>query len=294
MPNALLESASQTQRERLFHIDFRLYFLGTVNRNDLVSRFGIKEAAATRDLTLYKELAPKNLEYDTKAKTYIQRDSFSPLFSYSGHQVLTALLYGFGDDFISATQTFSAAEAPSQLNLPDCNSLAVVTRAIYNQQAIQIRYRSLSSGLTQRDIVPHTLVDNGLRWHVRGFDRSRQHFADFVINRMEHVSLLESSMTESEAKATDQQWHQTIELDLIPHPSLVHPETIEREYIMQSGRLTVSVRAAVAGYILRRWNVDCSADHRLRGPEYHLWLQNTQALAGIENLMLAPGYSMST
>jgi len=42
MSNPLLESASQTQCERLFHIDFRLYFLGTVNRSDLVSRFGIK------------------------------------------------------------------------------------------------------------------------------------------------------------------------------------------------------------------------------------------------------------
>lgn len=138
-----------------------------------------------------------------------------------------------------------------------------------------------------------TLVDNGLRWYVRGFDRSRQQFADFVINRIEQISLLEGFIIESEAKTADQQWHQTIELDLRPHPSLAHPETIEREYNMQNGRLTVPVRAAVAGYVLRRWNVDCSSDHRLRGPEYHLWLQNTQALAGIENLILAPGFSMS-
>jgi hypothetical protein len=45
---------------------------------------------------LYKELASKNIEYDTKAKTYIQRDGFSPLFEYSGSQTLAALLHGFG------------------------------------------------------------------------------------------------------------------------------------------------------------------------------------------------------
>jgi hypothetical protein len=74
LPRAQLEKVSQAQRERLFHIDFKLFFLGSVNRTDLVSRFGIKEAAASRDLSLYKELASKNIEYDTKAKTYIQRD----------------------------------------------------------------------------------------------------------------------------------------------------------------------------------------------------------------------------
>ena len=118
MTHSHLSSINQTQRERLFHIDFRLYFLGTVNRYDLESRFGIKEAAATRDISLYKELAPKNLEYDTKAKSYIQREGFKPLFSYSSNQALSALLYGFGDDFVTTNPVFVSAEAPTQLNLP--------------------------------------------------------------------------------------------------------------------------------------------------------------------------------
>jgi hypothetical protein len=52
--------------------------------------------------------------------------------------------------------------------------------------------------------------------------------ADFVINRIEQVSLLEGSMIESEAKTADQEWNEMIELDLRPHPSLAHPETIGR------------------------------------------------------------------
>ena len=83
MPAMRLEDINQTQKERLFHIDFKVCFLGTIGRNDLVSRFGIKEAAATRDITLYKELAPKNLEYDTKAKIYARTNAFEPLFDYS-------------------------------------------------------------------------------------------------------------------------------------------------------------------------------------------------------------------
>lgn len=62
---------------------------------------------------------------------------------------------------------------------------------------------------------------------------------------------------------------------------------------MQDGYLNVQVRAAVAGYVLRRWNVDCSAEHSLEGPEYHLWLSNQPTLYGVENLNLAPGYDSS-
>lgn len=292
MQSQPFDNIGQTQKERLFHIDFRLFFLGTVNRNDIVARFGIKEAAATRLITLYKNLASKNLEYDTKAKTYIQREGFSPLFNYSSHQVLAALLHGYGDDFVSSRHTFDAAETPTQLHLPACDILAFVTRAIYSRHAISIGYHSLSSGLTQREIVPHSLIDNGLRWHVRAFDRLKQKFSDFVINRIEKPCLVENRViSDTESKAADQQWNQFVELQLVPHPALRYPETIAQEYGLHNSELTLSVRAAVAGYVLRRWNVDCSNNHTLVGSEYHLWLKNRQVLTDINNLVLAPGYS---
>jgi hypothetical protein len=50
-----LSDVSQAQQERLSHIDFRLRFLGTIGRQDLVNRFGIKAAAATRDITLIRD-----------------------------------------------------------------------------------------------------------------------------------------------------------------------------------------------------------------------------------------------
>ena len=287
-----LATTSQAQRERLFHIDFKLYFLGTVNRNDLVSRFGIKEAAASRDLSLYKDLASKNIEYDTKAKTYIQREGFTPLFKYSGSQTLAALLHGFGDDFVGTQKSIVTSEAPTQLNFPHIQNLAHITRAIHNKQALRISYRSLSSGLSERDIVPFALVDNGLRWHVRGYDRAKNRFSDFVINRIENpCELPQSDICEEESKDADIQWNRIVEMHIVPHPRLKHPETIEAEYAMANGVLNVQVRAAVAGYVLRKWNVDCSEDYKLNGPENHLWLKNRQTLYGVENLMLAPGYA---
>lgn len=285
-----LATISQAQRERLFHIDFKLYFLGSVNRTDLVSRFGIKEAAASRDLSLYKDLAPKNIEYDTKAKTYIQRDGFSPLFEYSGSQTLAALLHGFGDDFVGTQKPIVTCEAPTQLNYPNIQALAFITRAIHNNLVLKIQYRSLSSGLSEREIVPFALIDNGLRWHVRGYDRARSRFADFVVNRIEAPQFVSEEIPEDQTKAADNQWNRIVELHIVPHPKLKHPETIEAEYLMNSGLLKLSVRAALTGYVLRKWNVDCSKEHTLDGPEYHLWLKNTPTLYGVDNLSLAPGY----
>lgn len=295
MPNAQdieeqLAAVNQSQRERLFHIDFKLYFLGSVNRTDLVSRFGIKEAAASRDLSLYKELAPKNIEYDTKAKTYIQREGFTPLFEYTGSQTLAALLHGFADDFVGSQKPIVTCEAPTQLNFPNIATLACITRAIHNSQVLKVQYRSLSSGLTEREIVPFALVDNGLRWHVRAYDRARGRFGDFVINRIDIPQPIVSDIPDEQTKSADNQWNRIVDLQIVPHPKLLHPESIAFEYGMLNGTLDVQLRAAVAGYVLRNWNVDCSREHTLEGPEFQLWLKNTPALYGVDNLAIAPGF----
>ena len=291
MGQALIEKLSQTQQERLFHIDFKLRFFGSVNRSDLVTRFGIKPAAATRDLALYKEFAPANLAYDPKAKSYIQSNQFAPEFSYSQSQVLTALRFGLGDDCVSAHQSLIATEAPTELNLPQIDVLAKISQAVFQHKALRIQYFSLSSGQTRREIVPFALVDNGLRWHVRAFDRKRKIFTDFVINRIAQPKLLsQSQILADESKDADIQWNRIVDMHLVPHPHLKHPETIEFEYGMAQGMLRVNTRAAVAGYVLRRWNVDCSAQQDLIGAEYHLALQNRQTLYGVENLVIAPGY----
>ena len=114
---------------------------GAVNRNDLVCRFGIKAAAATRDIALYKELAPHNLTYDTKAKTYIGTNQFQPLFHYQGSQALSALCYGLGDDHAEGSSSLITAESPTQLNLPNLDALAEITKSIHQKRALDIGYR---------------------------------------------------------------------------------------------------------------------------------------------------------
>lgn len=148
----------------------------------------------------------------------------------------------------------------------------------------------MSSGESERVIVPFALVDTGLRWHVRAFDRKSGEFRDFVITRIEVPVLLDEEPKTNERSDNDIQWTRIVELEFVPHPRLSRPEIIRMDYAMKDGSIRMRVRAAVAGYMLLRWSVDCSPNHSLQEEQYRLWLSDPLALYGVENAKLAPGY----
>lgn len=287
----LLAALTRTQLERLSHIDFKLYFLGELRRADVVDRFGTGPAGATRDIAVYREIAAENLELDQATKAYRPTTAFVPLFEHHPQRVLTALSQGFGEGLGNQLQPMLRCEFPAALSLPKMSVLAPITRAINLGKAVRLGYTSIDSGKTERELVPLALVDIGTRWHVRAFDRRHREFRDFVFTRMDSPEVLEDSpVAKEETVEHDVQWSRIIELELVPHPKHTRPEVVRMDYDLQDGKLRVKVRAANAGYILRRWNVDCSADHHLEGPEFALWLPDPLALYGASNAHLAPGY----
>lgn len=285
-----VESLSHAQRERLAYIDFRLYFFGEIGRPDLANRFGVAPAGATRDIALYREIAPQNIEFDGSSKVYRIGKDFVPLFEHASQRVLSALALGFGDGANGEMQSLLPCESPTALSNPKMDVLAPICRAIHAKRPVAIRYHSMSSGESERVIVPFALVDTGLRWHVRAFDRKSSEFRDFVVTRIEAPTLLDEEPQANERPDNDIQWTRIVEMDFVPHPRLSRPEIIRMDYGMKDGSIRMRVRAAVAGYMLLRWSVDCSPDHRLTDEQYRLWLSDPLALYGVENAKLAPGY----
>jgi len=284
-----LVDVSQTQRERLAFLELRAFFTGELRRSDIEARFGVKPAASSRDLALYREIAPGNLEYDTASRCYRPAQSFRPVFQFNPDRVLAWLLQGFGDGLELGLKPAAPCEGPGQLTKPDLRTLGSITRSMCARRAMRIRYLSLSSGAKEREIVPVALADNGLRWHVRAFDRDRERFGDFVLTRISAVCELNESASETELLPADAQWSRRVEMELTPHPGTKHPEAIEADYGMVNGCLRIQARAALAGYVLRRWNVDASPDHRLDSAAHQLWLRNSEVLRGVESAAIAPG-----
>ncbi|MFC3864921.1 helix-turn-helix transcriptional regulator [Alcaligenes aquatilis] len=286
-----LSDLTQPQRDRLAFVELRVRFMGEIRRQDVVLRFGVQSAAASRDLALYRDLAPGNLNYDPKGKSYILGPDFQPIFNSPSERVLSWLTQGFGDGEPMMLKAWVASESQSRLTHPDLDVLASVTRAIHQESPLRIDYYSISSGHTEREIVPFALIDNGLRWHVRAFDRKSQEFRDFVITRIKRPEVLKGQPVAShEMSNQDIQWTRIVELELVPHPDQPRPEITEMDYGMRDGVLRMKLRAATAGYILRQWSVDCSPNHSLRGYEFRLWLKDHLALYGVKNAVLAPGY----
>lgn len=279
------------QHDRLAFAELRGRFIGEIRRQDLVARFSIQSAAATRDLALYKNLAPGNIDYDPKGEAYVLGADFQPVFDFPPERVLSWLTQGFGDGEPNHIKAWMACERPSRLTYPAMDILASVTRAIHQECPLGIEYHSISSGRTERAIVPFALTDNGLRWYVRAFDRKSHEFRGFVIIRIKRPVMLKGQpVMAHERSDQDIQRTRILELELIPHPDQLRPEITEMDYSMQGDVLRMKLRAATAGHILRQWGVDCSPDHSQRGHEYRLWLRDALALYGVANATLAPGY----
>lgn len=289
-----LNNVNYAQKQRLAYIDFKLMFTGSVTRNEIIQRFECATAAASRDLALYKELVPKNLSYNTTDKKYVLESNFKPLFNHDPRKTLIKLANEISDGFDAINDTKLPVEAPSSLNVPDLMIVARFSQAIFQNKAVNIIYTSLSSGTASRDIVPHSIVDNGLRWHVRAYDRKAEEFRDFVLTRITKASVRSSYVKQHEQKEQDTDWNTFISLELVPHPkNIQHPTAIALDYGMVDGSMTVKARAALIGYLLRRWSVDCTEDASLIGSEYQLYLDNNQTLYGAENLTIAPGYKLN-
>lgn len=292
MPQLSAHETSPNQRERLWQIDFLARFRGQVTRQDLVSRFGIALSNATRDLTLYRQLAPSNLDYDHSDKVYRRARQFRPVFSYDREHTLQALTLGQGVGLEACEQAIVVYTAPV-LNQPDLDILAAVSRAIYARKPLTVSYVSINSGESTREIVPHSLVNTGLRWHTRAYCRTHKAFRDFVLTRITSTEDTKSAIDAAvESLEHDEQWNRDIALELIPHPRAAHSRPIELDYGLASGQsIKLSVRAATAGYLLRRWSVDCSVTAELSPVEYQLALRDPLTIAAQVNLSIAPGFS---
>lgn len=280
------------KNKRLEFIEFILQYKGWITRPDLIQRFGISAPVATRELKSYRELAPSNLTFNDKLKRYdINTETFMDIFPITATKALARLRSKQVRDIMGWEDNLGSAIALPRLSIPNNDVLKAVIRGITNRQEVDIKYFSVDSGCSTRKIIPHSMFDSGLKWYVRAYDLKRQAFIDFSISRIESAQHHLNNLTHPDIKNKDQQWIRELTLELAPHPQLENPKTVEFELDMVNGSKTINVRAAIAGYLLQIWNVDCSKNHTLVGKEYQLCLKNHQSLYDVESAFLAPGYN---
>jgi len=270
--------------QRLEFIEFHLYWEGGVNRADLREYFGVSVPQASKDLSQYQELASENIWYDRSEKRYRAGESFKPRFLKpdAGRYLMQLRSLADGalareESWLADVPDFDALPMPRRNVEPEI--LRTVLESIRNQQALEIRYQSLSvsrPGPTWRWITPHALGYDGHRWHARAFCHIDRRFKDFLLPRI----LKTRANGEPEAKpADDHVWQEFTPVVLKPHPGLTEDQqaVIARDYGMKGGQVTVKVRLALLYYFLKRLGLEFEAEQRLPR-EQHVVLADPPAV----------------
>ncbi len=288
----MLHEIKFATRQRLQFIEIMAFYTGQISRSMLAKAYGISDPAATKDLKLYNDLAPDNLEYNPSLFSFVPTPQFDEVFADLRPE---AILPMFAQNLLSIDNPsgdepiygITVDELPLPARMPEKRVLAQIIRAMKYGKQLQVVYHSLSDREEavprQRIIEPHALINTGLRWHIRAYNHDSYDFRDFVLGRFSEALVLDSSAESSQGY--DDDWVEYIQLQLQPHPGLGDKQrrALEYDYRLNNGLVEIPVRRALVGYLLQQLKVDTTRDASLNPNAYQLVVANRdeiEAFAG--------------
>ena len=236
----------QAIQARLQWLEDRIYWVGELNRSDLVSRFEISPQQATGDIKLYQELAPKNLHYDTRKKLYIKGGGFEQLFEKS----LEAWLTANTDEVPSLRSIQRESVKPIKRGMSD-KVLMAISRSFRLRMSISVLYQSGKKDEPEwRVICPHDIVETEIRWHIRAFMVDKGVFADIIPGRV--LDTCDCPEVEWVGAEADVEWNTLADIILVPSATLseMQREVVERDYRMTDGQSVITTRECLVYYQL--------------------------------------------
>ena len=252
-------SVNWSVEKRLEFIEFRLFWEGSVRRSDIMKAFDVSEPQASKDLSMYRERAPTNARYDTREKRYVAADSFQPVFMPEGsEQYLEKLrlraegLTDSDDSWIASHPSIDIVATPARKVESEC--LRELLAAHRSGRSVEVLYQSMSGERREpvwRRITPHALAFDGFRWHTRAWCHLTERFKDFLLPR---ITQTREPGAAGMSASHDELWNEHFEIRIKPHPALgpEQMETVVRDYGMEDGTASISVRYAMLFYVLKR------------------------------------------
>jgi len=241
-------------KQRLTLLEATVFWTGELVTGFLTSTFSISRVQATKDIALYLSLRPDNLRYDRSLKRYLITEQFSPLLITGSPQECLQVLQASQSAAPPVVTLMSNLPAVEVLALPtrriDVTVLRPVLQAARFGLVLEIGYQSMSTPQpVTHKVLPHTLVFDGWRWHMRAFSYSHNDFRDFVLARIHQASVAGKPEKPS---PVDTLWETQLTVEIGPHPGLSdsQKQAVERDFGMADGKCSSSVRAALLSYLL--------------------------------------------
>ncbi len=244
-------------------IEIIVLWEGRLTTKHISSMFKIGRQQASRDIACYQAQfnnAPLILDYAIKG--YRPTEYFKPKFTRGTANEYLTLLHQ--QEELLAEQsplTFGFAESV-MLNVPERKMSPIIVRGLIKaareQRWVEIDYVSFNNSKPKkRKIIPHTIVNNGYRWHVRAYTESDDYsgFRDFVLSRFKgEPSVLEKSEI---GRKEDNDWNSIATEIVVPNPNLNEQQQsiVANDYGMTNNKLVIRTKAALMRYTLIRLGV---------------------------------------
>ncbi|WP_353330177.1 transcriptional regulator [Phaeobacter sp. NW0010-22] len=245
--------------QRFQYLEQRAFWHGSLNRSDLIEKFGISVPQASKDLASYQRMHPSNLSYDASKKQYSPTKDFTPFFASNDAD---EYLSTHSDAARKSGKTSLSTKLPLPVRTVSTSAIQPVIESIYRAASVEIQYQSmnpLKPAPSWRRITPHAFGNDGLRWHVRAFCHEDLKFKDFIASRVLDARDIGDA---GELASSDTSWIGTVDVQLIPNPELSKAQkaVIASEYGMKNGSLTITVRKAMLYYFNKRLRLDVASE----------------------------------
>ncbi len=244
--------------QRFQYLEQQAFWHGSLNRSDLIEKFGISVPQASKDLASYQKLHPSNLSYDASKRQYSPTKGFTPHFASNN---VDDYLFSHADVAERPGETIMSEMLPRPVRIISTRAIQPVVESIYRVASVEIQYQSMNPRKpvpAWRRITPHAFGNDGLRWHVRAFCHEDMKFKDFTASR---ILKARSFGDAGETAGSDANWTSTIDVQLIPNPELSNSQqaVIASEYGMEDGSLAITVRKAMLYYFNKRLRLDVAS-----------------------------------
>ncbi|NMZ24834.1 transcriptional regulator [Pseudomonas proteolytica] len=278
---------------RLEFIEFRLFWEGAINRADLVEVFGVSVPQASKDLTLYQERAPGNMEYDTSGKRYVAAEKFVLRFLDPDPHVYLAQLRSLAEGSVPSHDSWIAALPCAEVAITPTRAINVgvlrkILEACREGVSIDIFYQSMSASWPDpiwRRITPHAFGFDGFRWHARAYCHIEHKFKDFLLPRIMDVG---SKAKPGERGEQDWLWNNYFDVIMGPHPALTpsQKKVVAKDYGFDLGNDVLTVRYAMLFYVLKRLGLLGDAASKSAYTQHIVTLNQKETEAALEKAEL--------
>lgn len=254
-PPKAADALSAVQRQRMATLEMLALWGGHVRRRDLMRAFDLSDGQVTQTISLYRRLAPSNLEVDPDTRAWRAAPSFSPHFIKGDtaeflNKVFAIRIADIGGNELGCDVP-SAVLPMLPVNFSRSIVSQIVTRTLTGQ-GLSIKYQSLdTSHPTVRTVWPHALIHTGYRWLMRCFDGKHGRFADLALARI--LTAGESDEECAYSPSDDYEWATLIGIRLraAEHLSPGQKDIVSREYgFPPDGELVITLRASTFQYFL--------------------------------------------